>query len=181
MRNDRLLAVLVEQRELLRRHLLAAAVSPGCAEDVLREALAEVDDDAGSPGAVGGLLVAAVDAICRREAVFLKHPYRALLAALGRQWAGIQARLTRSGVSRASGDLLLLGVIRSFSDAGWEPATRQSLDARLIRGVELECAERAELRSRCGQVVEMFTCLVERVKIEQDRAGFEEGRYFRAS
>lgn len=181
MKNDRQLAALVEQREVLRLHLLAAAVSPVRAEDVLREALAAVAADT-SGVAPGELLVAAVDALCLRDAALLEHPYRALLAALKRQWARIQAQLAEAGLSQESGDRLLLEVIRSFSAAGWEPATRQRLDARLIRKVETECAERVELRSRCHQAVAKVSWLVERVKMEQDRAvGFGEGRPFRAS
>src|SRR6185436_11075571 len=76
-----------ERQEDLKLRLMAAGVKPAETEECLWQAIDTVPDDAWCKSAAPGrLLVKAMDAVLERKTARVKLPYRALLAALGRQW-----------------------------------------------------------------------------------------------
>jgi hypothetical protein len=161
-----------EQRESLKRRLLAAGVSPARTEDLLCEAIDSVPRDAWCRARhPGRLLVKALDAALERDAKFLKRPYRALLAALERQWANVHARMAEAGLSGTACENLLLTVACSFSEEGWETRPRQPLDRPLVERVEQVCAERRrrELGQAPGPRPDRILLILENVAQAQAR------------
>jgi hypothetical protein len=145
-----LAGALRDQRESLKRCLMAAAVIPENAEELLWKAIDAVPGAAWCRSAdPGRLLVRSLDAVLTREAAIVKQPYRLLLTALGRRWQSIQSLLAEAELFGARGERVILNVCQSF--IGWEARPGQALDGLLIERVDWVCAERARIAQQSYQ------------------------------